>query len=93
MGIDELYLLALAFGLGLLGFVEPCSLGAYGIFLGYLREKDRTVRLLEALKFSLGRSTVLGHFGLGIAFLGGLIFPVQKGLCLFLGLQIAVPQK
>ena len=93
MGIDELYLLALTFGLGLLGFVEPCSLEAYRSFLGYLREKDRTVRLLEALKFSLGRSTVLGLFGLGIAFLGGLIFPVQKGLWSFLGLQIAVPPK
>ena len=84
--MDEFYFLALAFGLGLLGFVEPCSIGANGIFLGYLQEKDRNTRLRETVKFALVRSAVLGLFGLGIAFLGGFIFPVQKGFWLFLGL-------
>ncbi len=84
--MSEIYFLALAFGLGLLGFVEPCSIGANGLFLGYLREKDRGTRLRETAKFALSRSAVLGLFGLGIAFLGGLIFPVQKGFWLFLGL-------
>ncbi len=84
--MNELSLLALASGLGLLGFVEPCSIGANGIFLGYLREKDRRTRLLETIKFALVRSAVLGLFGLGVAFLGGLIFTVQKGFWLFLGL-------
>lgn len=84
--MDEFYFLTLAFGLGLLGFVEPCSVGANGIFLGYLQEKDRNTRLRETGKFALVRSAVLGLFGLGIAFLGGLVFPVQKGFWLFLGL-------
>ncbi len=84
--MSELYFLALAFGLGLLGFVEPCSVGAHGLFLGYLREKDRSERLKESAKFALSRSIVLGLFGLGIAFLGSFIFPVQKGFWLFLGL-------
>ncbi len=84
--MSEPYLLALAFGLGLLGFVEPCSLGANGIFLGYLREKDKGTRLLETVKFALSRSVVLGLFGLGIAFLGGFVFSAQKGFWLLLGL-------
>lgn len=84
--MNELSLLALAFGLGLLGFVEPCSLGAHGIFLGYLKEKDRRTRLLETLRFSLVRSVMLGLFGLAVAFVGGLIFPAQKGFWLALGL-------
>lgn len=84
--MEEIYLLALAFGLGLLGFIEPCSLGAHGVFLGQLREKNRAARLRETLKFSLTRSVVLGLFGLGIALLGGAIFSVQKGFWLVLGL-------
>jgi cytochrome c-type biogenesis protein len=84
--MSELSFLALAFGLGLLGFIEPCSIGANGIFLGYLRTKDRSSRLLEIFKFTLGRSAVLGFFGLGIAFVGSLVFSAQKGFWLFLGL-------
>jgi cytochrome c-type biogenesis protein len=70
--MEEAYLLALAFGLGLLGFVEPCSLGAHGIFLGQIREKGRSARLRKTLK--------------GIALLGGAVFSVQKGFWLALGL-------
>ncbi len=78
--------MALAFGLGLLGFVEPCSVGANGLFLAYLREKDRAARLRETAKFALSRSAVLGLFGIGVALVGGLVFSAQKGLWLFLGL-------
>ena len=84
--MSELSFLALAFGPGLLGFIEPCSIGANGIFLGYLQTKERSTRLFEILKFSLGRSAVLGLFGLGIAFVGSFIFSAQKGFWLFLGL-------
>ena len=84
--MDALYLLALAVGLGLLGFVEPCSIGANMIFLGHLREKGKGTRLREAAKFALSRSTVLGLFGLGISFLGGSVFAAQKGFWLLLGL-------
>jgi len=84
--VDGLYLLALAVGLGLLGFVEPCSVGANIVFLGHLREKGRGERLRETAKFALVRSTVLGLFGLGIAFVGGSVFAAQKGFWLLLGL-------
>ena len=88
--MSELYFLALAFGLGLLGFVEPCSVGAHGLFLGYLRKKDRSERLRETARFVLSRSMVLGLYGLGVAFLGGAIFVAQKGFWLFLGLLYLV---
>lgn len=84
--MSEITLLALAFGLGLLGFIEPCSLGANGVFLSYLRNKSRNARLYETIKFTLVRSAVLGLFGLGLAFLGGFVFTAQKGFWLFLGL-------
>ncbi len=84
--MSELTLLVLAIGLGLVSFVEPCSVGASGIFLGYLREKDRAARLRETAKFALVRSGILGIFGLGVAFLGGFILMAQRGTWLFLGL-------
>lgn len=84
--MSELTLLALALGLGLLGFIEPCSLGANGVFLSYLRKKSRAARLYETIKFALVRSAVLGLFGLGLAFLGEFVFAAQKGFWLFLGL-------
>lgn len=84
--MDASYLLALAVGLGLLGFVEPCSIGANMVFLGHLREKAKGERLQETAKFALVRSAVLGLFGLGIAFLGSSVFAAQKGFWLLLGL-------
>ncbi len=84
--MSEISLLALAFGLGLLGFIEPCSIGANGIFLSYLRQKGRSTRLKETVKFALARSALLGLFGLGIAFVGSFVFSAQKGLWLVLGL-------
>ena len=88
--MDGPYLLALAVGLGLLGFIEPCSIGANMVFLGHLRQKGRGERLRETAKFALVRSTVLGLFGLGIAFVGGSVFAAQKGFWLLLGLLYLV---
>lgn len=84
--MGDISFLALAFGLGLLGFVEPCSVGANGVFLASLREKHRATRLRETFRFALSRAAILGLFGLGGAFLGGLIFSAQKGFWLILGL-------
>ncbi len=84
--MSEFSFLALAFGLGLLGFIEPCSIGANGIFLGYLQKKDRNLRTRETVRFALARAVILGLFGLSAAFLGNLIFSAQKGFWLVLGL-------
>lgn len=89
--MSELYFLALSFGL--LGFVEPCSVGANGIFLSRLREKERAARLVETAKSAVSRSLVLGLFGLLIAFFGGFVFTAQKGFwlgLLYLALGLAV---
>jgi cytochrome c-type biogenesis protein len=88
--VSELTLLALAIGLGLVSFVEPCTVGASGIFLGYLREKDRAARLRETAKFTLVRSGMLGVLGFGTAFLGGFVLTTQRGTWLFLGLVYLV---
>lgn len=42
-------------GLGLIGFLEPCSLGANAIFLGYVAPLSGWRRVSEALIFTLSR--------------------------------------
>ena len=50
-------------GLGLLGFLEPCSLGANAIFLSYVLPLPGWRRVGEALAFTLSRGVFLGLLG------------------------------
>jgi cytochrome c-type biogenesis protein len=66
----ELYqtiLVPIAFGL--LGFIEPCSIGANIIFLGYLESRGGG-RILEAVKFTITRALFLGLIGLAVGIVG-----------------------
>ncbi len=67
MELYQLTLVPIAFGL--LGFIEPCSIGANIIFLGYLQARERA-KLLEALKFTVTRALFLGLIGLAAGLLG-----------------------
>jgi len=67
MEIYQLTLIPIAFGL--LGFVEPCSIGANILFLGYLQTSDRA-KFLEAVKFTITRATFLGLIGLAAGVMG-----------------------
>ena len=67
MELYQITLVPIAFGL--LGFIEPCSIGANIIFLGYLQARERA-KLLEALKFTVTRALFLGLIGLAAGVLG-----------------------
>ncbi len=67
MELYQIILVPIAFGL--LGFVEPCSIGANIIFLGYLDSRGSS-RILEAVKFTLTRALFLGLIGLAVGILG-----------------------
>ncbi len=67
MEIYQLTLVPIAFGL--LGFVEPCSIGANILFLGYLQTSDRA-KFLEAVKFTITRAIFLGLIGLAAGVMG-----------------------
>jgi cytochrome c-type biogenesis protein len=54
---------------GLLGFIEPCSIGANIIFLGYLKSRD-SKKILEAVKFTITRALFLGLIGLAVGIPG-----------------------
>jgi cytochrome c-type biogenesis protein len=76
---------------GLIGFIEPCSVGANLIFLSYLnRMENRKRAWLEALKFTLSRSLFLGSIGLATAYLGQQLISLQHVYNLILGASFIV---
>ena len=77
--------LLLAFGLGLLGFIEPCTIGAHMLFLGSQRSRPMSERLGAALIFLLARLVVMGGFGGLIVVLGQRLIGVQTGTWLVFG--------
>lgn len=55
---------------GLLGFIEPCSMGANFVFLACLRGRPFAEQLGQAASFVLSRAIFLGLVGAGVAWLG-----------------------
>ncbi|MDH3603772.1 MAG: hypothetical protein OEU26_29540, partial [Candidatus Tectomicrobia bacterium] len=72
-------------GLGLLGFLEPCSLGANAVFLGYIMPLSGWRRVAEALTFTLSRGVFLGLIGAAAGALGGAVLVLQRGYIAVLG--------
>lgn len=72
-------------GLGLLGFLEPCSLGANAVFLGYIMPLSRKRRLAEAVTFTLSRGLFLGLIGAAAGALGGAVLVLQRWYVVALG--------
>ncbi len=67
--------LALPIGLGLVGFVEPCSIGTTLLFVKSLESHDSARKLAQVATFMATRAVFMGALGLaaialGAAFLG-----------------------
>lgn len=73
-------------GLGLLGFIEPCTIGGHLVFLDTQAERTRSTRVSAALTFSVTRALMTGLFGAFIAFVGQILVGVQTGVWLIFGL-------
>lgn len=72
-------------GLGLLGFLEPCSLGANALFLGYVAPLSGWRRVAAALTFTLSRGVFLGLIGAAAGTLGGAVLALQRWYIVALG--------
>ncbi len=84
MGLGDQSILP-ALGLGLLGFVEPSTIGAHILFLSALQGLRLRQRLGAALVFLLARLVVMGGFGGLIVVLGQRLIGVQTGMWLVFG--------
>lgn len=73
-------------GLGLLGFIEPCTIGGHLLFLDTQKNRSRFEKVNAVASFVTARSIIAGLFGALIAFLGTLVISVQTGIWLVFGI-------
>lgn len=78
-------LVAVPAGLGLIGFVEPCSIGSSLIFVKYLEGKSGAAKVAETTLFALTRAVFIGLLGVFAALLGTLFLDLQRSAWLLLG--------
>lgn len=77
--------LALPIGLGLLGFVEPCSIGSTLLFVKTLEGRDASRKLLEVTVFALTRALLMGALGMLAVIAGSAFMGLQNGAWIVLG--------
>lgn len=76
-------------GLGLLGFVEPCSIATALLFLKYVEGRPAREKVLAAALYTLSRAAFTGALGVLAALIGALFLPLQQGLWIALGATFA----
>ncbi|MGQ0663956.1 MAG: hypothetical protein ACT4P2_10310 [Pseudomonadota bacterium] len=76
----------LPIGLGLLGFVEPCSIGSSLLFIKYLEGKAAAIKLVQVAIFTLTRAVFIGALGAAAALAGTAFIGFQKSGWVALGL-------
>ena len=78
-------LLVLPAALGLVGFIEPCSIGSSLIFIKYLERKEAARKLAETVLFAATRAVFIGALGMLAVLLGTAFLGLQKGAWILLG--------
>lgn len=78
-------LVVLPVGLGLLGFVEPCSIGSTLVFAKTLEGRSPTSKLVQVSVFALVRAVLIGFFGILAVVLGTAFLGIQRGAWFVLG--------
>lgn len=71
--------------LGLLGFVEPCTMGSNLLFIKYIEGQDRSAKMMQAGTYTLTRALFTGLLGVGAALVGSIFVDAQKAIWLVLG--------
>lgn len=78
-------MLILPLGLGLLGFIEPCSIGSTLLFVKYLEGKSSTNKLAQALVFAATRAVFVGLLGVLAVLVGNTFLGFQRAAWVILG--------
>ncbi len=84
-GFSVIDLLLLPIGLGLLGFVEPCSVAASLVFVKYLEAGDAAAKLSQVLVFAVTRALFIGLLGVAAALFGSAFLGFQRAAWTALG--------
>ncbi|HYZ25490.1 MAG TPA: hypothetical protein VE597_01145 [Geminicoccaceae bacterium] len=78
-------LVALPIGLGLLGFIEPCSIGSSLVFIKYLEGRSAAAKLAQVTAFTAARAIFIGALGMLAVMIGAAFLGFQRGAWVFLG--------
>jgi cytochrome c-type biogenesis protein len=84
ISIQSFFLLPI--GLGLLGFLEPCTVGGHLVFLDTYRSRKMAERINAVAIYIATRSAVTGGFGALVAFMGQWLIEMQTAVWLIFGL-------
>ena len=82
---DLVRLVALPIGLGLVGFIEPCSIGSSLIFIKTLEGKNASRQLTQVGVFMSTRALAMGALGLSAVAAGTAFFGLQKAAWIVFG--------
>jgi cytochrome c-type biogenesis protein len=80
-------LLLVPAALGLLGFIEPCSIGSSLVFIKYLERKEAARKMAETVLFAATRAAFIGVLGVLAVLLGTAFLGLQKGAWILLGAE------
>jgi cytochrome c-type biogenesis protein len=84
-----LQLFVLPAGLGLLGFIEPCSIGSSLLFIKFLEGKGAAAKLAETALFAATRAGFIGALGAAAVLIGGAFVSFQQSAWTALGVLYA----
>jgi len=76
----------LPLGLGLFGFVEPCSIGSTLLFIKLIERKRAVVKVGQVAMFAFTRAIFIGLLGAAAAVIGSAFLRFQNAGWLMLGL-------
>jgi cytochrome c-type biogenesis protein len=90
-GSDIATLILWPIGFGLLGFIEPCAIGATLLFVKTTEGQPPAVKVAQVFAFTLSRALFIGLLGALAAFIGTMFLAVQKAVWLLMGaLYVAI---
>jgi cytochrome c-type biogenesis protein len=75
----------LPIGLGLFGFIEPCSIGSTLVFIKVMEDKPLAVKLWQVGVFTAVRAAFIGALGAAVVFAGSAFIGFQKAMWVGLG--------
>jgi cytochrome c-type biogenesis protein len=87
---DFLRLVGLPIGLGLFGFIEPCSIGSTLIFIKTLEGRNAPGKLAQVGVFMIMRALFMGALGFAAVALGAAFLGFQKAAWIIFGIVYAL---
>lgn len=83
--MEPLSLVGTALALGMLGFIEPCTVGSHLLFVKHLEDRTGRSKVAQTVVFTLTRALVIGGLGAVAALVGERFLGLQRGFWLLLG--------